>query len=337
MTRDESQRRGLLKLAALALALPVAGSLIFLAVVAVQGEESAHCPPFICDIPPTEWDELPDEKREVLERQRATMEAGLAQHGGPTATPPTLPDYTPEPWPEGLFEISQAPLPKGYYAIENQWQSDSYGSHFQVYAGSLVSDPAQGVVIFRATSFDLRPRAVAAGEYLTPTKGGAVRIVAVDGQRLALVARDGDVFTFDVGMRAFVKPEPLPVWPSGIFEFGAAPFPAGQPFPGKLYDVENVWQGTMNGEYVRVFAISSLLAPSHGGVIVQRVPLSLWPDSSSPEGLQGVHVAPGNPGGLRITAEDRGRLTLTSASGDPFTFDLQSDELVPSAQQALEP
>jgi hypothetical protein len=336
MKENGSQRgRGrMITRVALGVTLAMLGSVAFLAVVALGGQEPADCPPNACEIPPTAWASLAPEKRAFLEQMRRAKEKALEQSRDATATPPAVHAVTPEAWPEGMFETRQNPLPKGFYLIENQWQSDSYGSHLQIYAGSLEANPDQGVVVLQDTPFDLTD--AEAEEFLTPFEAGAVRIVAVNGQRLTLVSKAGNVFTFHVGTRALVEPEPLPVWPSGIFEFGAAPFPAGQPFPGNMLNVENVWQGTVDAQYVRVFAGSYLSASSQGVVVVQSVPSSLWPESPSGEGPEAIHLTPANAGTLRITAENEGRLALVSTSGAGFTFDLKSNALEASTQQASE-
>jgi hypothetical protein len=237
----------------------------------------------------------------------------------------TLNPYTPEQWPEGIFETGQAPLSR-QLRIVNQWQSDAFGTHLQVYAGYLETDATQGIVVIHNTPFSLQ-----GGEghtYYTPTKVGAVRIVAVNGERLELISKSGSVFTFDVAAREFIGPDPLPVWPSGIFALGEAAFPAGQPFPGNVYQISNVWQGQLDGQHVRVFAGSYLSVPAQGTVVMQRVPADLWPkrDVGTPRAT--LFTTETDAGSLRITSAAGDTLSLLSSEGMAFTFDVKLGQLL---------
>ncbi len=240
--------------------------------------------------------------------------------------------YKPEAWPQGIFENGPADLPPAVYHIENEWQTDSYGSHLQVYAGSIVSDPSQGVIAVHVTSLD--GKSAEGHDYLTPSKHGAVRIVLADGPQLQLISKDGTRFTFDVGTRIFVAPTALPTWPSGILAYGQAAFPAGLPFAANVYRIDDLWQGEWNGSYVRVFAGSPLADPSQGLAIVQGVPLSLWPAAGA---NYQVFRTSSRAGSLRITAASGGRLDLLSASGTSYSFDLTSDQLVASVAPPATP
>jgi hypothetical protein len=299
-------------------------TVVFLASGVFSGGATPDCPP--CEVPPSEWDRLPPEKRAVQERALKAYQDALEQPENLLDTKAdVLHPATPAPWPEGIFETGQAPLSRGF-KIENQWQSDLDGSHLRVYAGSLQSDPAQGVIVVLVTSLDFKSED--SGVFLTPTKAGAVRITRTTGQRLQLVSRDGTLFAFEVRARGFVEPEAMPAWPEGIFAFGEAAFPAGQPFPANVFQMRNVWQGESAEDYVRVFAGSYIAVPSQGVVIVQRMPLSLWPDTVRGARSSSIHEPPGMAGGLRITAANDGRIDLITGTGAALAFDLKLNEFV---------
>lgn len=93
--------------------------------------------------------------------------------------------------------------------VENEWYGNLNGERVSVYAGvcptflggEAVYDPQQGCIGVAVGS-----RSVADAdyhEYLTPRKSGAVRITAVNGTQVSLVAKDGTTFSFDLTTRTF--------------------------------------------------------------------------------------------------------------------------------------
>jgi hypothetical protein len=304
----------------------VGGLAIILLATIGTSTASPDCRP--CEVSTDQWSQLPPEKQKLLQREEQQYQEALSQ-GGPSpnvANPKsaaTAPTSAPQPWPEGVFDIQQAPLSQDY-VIENQWQANLDG-HVQVYAGSLNSDPSQGLVVVLVTSADLTPGMPEA--YRTATKSGPLRIIASNGQRLSLVSRTGALFAFDVPARRFVSAEPVPVWPSGTSEFGKLSFPAGQPFPGNMFDIQNVWQGDVHGAYERVFAGSYLADPSQGVVIVQVVPSSLWVEPGSNDLSQAVRLTQAKAGPVHIMGATAGVLTLETANGSTLAFDTGSSQL----------
>jgi hypothetical protein len=279
-----------------------------------------------CDVPEEYWENLPQEKRDVMERVKAEYDEAVSQGSGTkdrsstkSVPPASSADHS---WPEGIFETSQAPLSKAY-VIQNQWQADRGGFHIRVYAGASRDNPSQGLVVVLKTSLDLQDETLS--EYVVPGKTGGVRIVNVDADRLTLVSANGDVLAFDVAGRNFASAT-LPSWPAGIFP-NIQPFPAGFPFAANVLSIANVWQAFLDGEYVRVFAGAYVADPTQGVVVVQRVPQSLWYDRPRLSRQEAVQVASGRPGGLRVTSEYAGQLTLTAKNGKQFGFDLGTNDL----------
>jgi hypothetical protein len=289
---------------------------------------SPNCLP--CEVPPDQWSQLPPGKQELLQREQQQYTEALSQgqasqdmadqkNPAPQGTPAV------ESWPEGIFETGQAPLPHDY-VIENQWQTTLPNGHVRVYAGSLASDPSQGLVVVLTTSLDLKQGTTQV--YLTPAKTGPIRIFDSYGQQLSLISKGGALLTFDVSARQFVPSKPMPAWPSGTSELGQMSFPAGLPFPANMFNVENVWQGSVNGAYERVFAGSYLADPTQGLVIVQVVPSNLWIEPGSNDLSQALHLTHAKAGSLRITGATQGMMTLETASGSAFAFDTRSNQLV---------
>jgi hypothetical protein len=107
----------------------------------------------------------------------------------------------PEAWESGIFEEQEAPFPSSQFSILNRWQKDRDGVHIAVYAGSLGDDPDQGVVVVATTPLDLSDAAWSL--YPTPTRSGAVRILAASGSVVLLQACAGDHFGFDIDTRSY--------------------------------------------------------------------------------------------------------------------------------------
>jgi hypothetical protein len=233
------------------LPLAIASVLLIAAFFAFTGSGSTSTVCRACDVPEEEWDKLPAAKRAQQEEINRRYDQALTQSPAPKdpssgkgAIPPAS---TPAPWPEGFFENGQ--FPGGNYQINNQWQDESDGNRIQVHAGSVKSDAEQGLVIVHVTSQDLKSGRQ--DVYLTPSRSGPLRIVDARDGRLTLLSSSAKVFAFDVTSRTFSDSD-LPAWPSGIFQLDEAPFPAGRPFPADVFSVVNVWQGTVDGKFVRL-------------------------------------------------------------------------------------
>jgi hypothetical protein len=108
------------------------------------------------------------------------------------------PVFTPER-PVGIIEMGDPTFYNEGYDIQNSWQRQIDNYWAQAYAGSLLDNPEQGVVI---VTWDL-PNAPSGGVYLTHVRAGSVRIVAEQNYRLTLEAKDGTVFYFDVPGQKF--------------------------------------------------------------------------------------------------------------------------------------
>jgi len=135
--------------------------------------------------------------------------------------------------PVGILDDVDTGLFAMGYALENSWQRQINGYWALVEAGSLKSDPDQGIVF---ATWDI-PNTASGGLYRTPRRAGAVRIIAEADNRLTLQAADGTLFYFDVPGQAFVASlhEIIPtVTPGPTFTVSPpeALQPTGYPLPG---------------------------------------------------------------------------------------------------------
>jgi hypothetical protein len=158
------------------------------------------------------------EKAALLERalrlraEAHARAAGIEKPNPLSARPSPTPDPPP---PTGLIEITP-PFPASMYLFDERgWQDVQAGRRITAYAGALSADRAQGVVVIGVAALPT-PRAVPDfteltgneprfATFPTPTKDGAVRIVAAAGARLTLKTESGKSFVFDVAERAFVS------------------------------------------------------------------------------------------------------------------------------------
>ena len=117
--------------------------------------------------------------------------------------------------------------------------------------------------------------------------------------------------------RPAATPEP---WPTGIFETPQAPFSTS------LYQITNQWQGRIGDEFVQVYAGARTADPSQGVLVVLTTSALDLSDHTTTSGGFYPLVASGS---LRIVAGDASGLSISSARGLAFTFDLKTRALTP--------
>jgi hypothetical protein len=156
-----------------------------------------------------------------LEQWRETAQAALMSthfaliqtitpNPPPTGRPPT---NTPAPFLKGVFEVSNGPFGDPHsYPMSAVWKEIVNGERTLVYVGGhgdygyvYAATPAviKGVVVVEVSSEDLSNRSWV--EYEAPGAIGTLRIISVNGYRLALVDKRGEMFHFDVLTRQFVE------------------------------------------------------------------------------------------------------------------------------------
>ncbi len=116
-------------------------------------------------------------------------------------------------------------------------------------------------------------------------------------------------------LTATARPEPE--WRRGIIDSGLAPFSAQQ------YRFENQWQDVVGGKHTNVWAGAAGDDPNQGVVVVRTTSLDL-----AEVGRAEVFRTPGYTGPLRITDAHGTVLTLISATGATFTFNVEGRQMV---------
>jgi hypothetical protein len=80
----------------------------------------------------------------------------------------------------------------------NGWSGIWDGKAIAIYAGATSDDPDQGVIAVAINSAPF-------GNFPTPTKHGAVRVVSEQNNRLTLVSTDGTTYYFDIPSFSYVS------------------------------------------------------------------------------------------------------------------------------------
>jgi hypothetical protein len=273
----------------------------------------------------------PDKKQAEEERYKKCVEA--RQSPIPTYNNAhQMPEFTMEPTQllpiprrkagiGTIIETGLAPFPS-YLTISNQWYTESGNKLMRVFAGAQRSDGAKelpkpwaGLVIIEVSSTkDLKtffPNE--GGSYYTPKKSGIVRIIDADGDKLVLLAENGDIFYFDLASRNFLTTETKSPYSrkagSGyIVEERATNFPIGE------FKITNQWYFEEDNQRVTVLAGEDSQAA--GAIAIVTSSLDLQKVLS----IEFVHIPIGP---LRIFDANNKQITLVSGE-NIFVFDTQA-------------
>lgn len=129
--------------------------------------------------------------------QRAVAVRQLTSIPNRTYIPPTF-----QPGGErelGIIEYPTNPFIHTDYKITNAWQELINGDYITVYAGSLVSNPKQGIIIMQMETSGKTKI------YLTPDLSGATKISSANGFRLIVLTANSRTYYFDVPAEKFVS------------------------------------------------------------------------------------------------------------------------------------
>jgi hypothetical protein len=147
------------------------------------------------------------EKRQALQKNCDTLAKeippGPKPKGGRILLPPTPTEAQGGPL-YGVIEGGPFPkwLHQSNYMRGNEWAGDKN----IVYAGSLQTDPSQGVA-FLATRFT-GPVPEKLGRYLTAVKDGALRVESAKGIELTLIAKNGTKYRFNIEQGTLIRSSP---------------------------------------------------------------------------------------------------------------------------------
>jgi hypothetical protein len=130
----------------------------------------------------------------------ATLLAAREAAGATASYLETLLASTPLIIPTGILEGGWDVFryPNEDVIILNMWRGilSGAGEWANIYAGSMYTDPAQGLVLVMADG--------PVQTYLTPIKAGALRIMDVQNLHLGLLSDNGTTFYFDILGQSFV-------------------------------------------------------------------------------------------------------------------------------------
>lgn len=145
---------------------------------------------------------IEEETRRRARAPRADKAALRAARDAQAATAPAPPAAAPAP-PTGIIDDVTGALPTSTDRLVNAWQGEVDGRLVTAYAGSRAGDSAQGVVVVVALERGNRAR-FSQHALATPSRSGAVRVVAAHAPLVTLRATSGATFTLDVAVRRFV-------------------------------------------------------------------------------------------------------------------------------------
>lgn len=145
---------------------------------------------------------IEEETRQRARAPRADKAALRAARDAQAAAAPAAPAAAPAP-PTGIIDDVQGALPTSTDRLLNAWQGEVDGRLVTVYAGARAGDSAQGVVVVvaleRGNTARFSQHALA-----TPSRSGAVRVIAAHAPLVTLRATSGATFTLDVTALRFV-------------------------------------------------------------------------------------------------------------------------------------
>jgi hypothetical protein len=145
---------------------------------------------------------IEEETRQRARAPRADKAALRAARDAQATTAPAAPAAAPAP-PTGIIDDVQGALPTSTDRLLNAWQGEVDGRLVTVYAGARAGYSAQGVVVVvgleRGNAARFSQDALA-----TPSRSGAVRVIAAHAPLVTLRATSGAIFTLDVTALRFV-------------------------------------------------------------------------------------------------------------------------------------
>lgn len=145
---------------------------------------------------------------------------------------------TPVIEPTGIYddERHKAQWYKFGFKVENAWFGLVNGNIVTVFAGAPISDSQQGTLQINM----VMPNRLFDGEFITPEKNGALRVIAESNNRLTLVTTNGTTYYFDVPAMRFVSSldeiaptaTPLPTYTPVVVPTEILPTPEALPTSG---------------------------------------------------------------------------------------------------------
>ena len=149
------------------------------------------------------FDYLPPEKKELMERQERIANVAREQNiKKPEGNPGPSIIQEDNPVKTEIIDFVDDPMRNKVIRFTNGWVSPrDNGKFVSVYAGALVEDPEQGVVLIR--HYDEKRSMVGSNIVKTPEKVGSITIKDYNGMILTLSTEEGTVLQFNVESESF--------------------------------------------------------------------------------------------------------------------------------------
>lgn len=101
--------------------------------------------------------------------------------------------------PVGILELEEDFLGDRGYLTTNMWRGEFSGYKTEVYVGSLLSNPDQGILMMNIPILDFLK------VFSDPNPSGALSITAVEGDQLQLTSSNGTLLNFNLPAQQFVS------------------------------------------------------------------------------------------------------------------------------------
>lgn len=132
------------------------------------------------------------------------------QAGGPAPAPKVPPEFpqqnqvlAPAEIETGIFPGSEGMVKPSVAQINNYWQGPVDGQVVMAFAGALSDDPQQGALILATIPGDPMQE-IGFVTYLSPAKGGTLRVSSETEGILTLSQADGAMLRFDMRARTYL-------------------------------------------------------------------------------------------------------------------------------------
>lgn len=150
------------------------------------------------------YEKLPKDKQELLDREQAVRDNASKTPKNKNATLKKI-DKEAEKlqndadFKRGIFD-GEAPAGSHDVSIQNLWNGKLGNKYVVVYAGVLIENPEQGVLVYETRDEYLN---TLSSEYIkSKTTGGTLKIVEEKGNKLTVVDAQGNSFIFDVDKKS---------------------------------------------------------------------------------------------------------------------------------------
>ena len=101
--------------------------------------------------------------------------------------------------PQGIFDLEEGFLGDRGYRTNNMWRGQYSGYETEVYAGSLLSDPQQGVLVVNIPALSFLK------VFLDPNPTGSLTIAEVNEHQFQLATTEGNLANFSLPAQQFIN------------------------------------------------------------------------------------------------------------------------------------